>query len=72
MTSSLKLDHICPKPINDNKKKIPISDNVTNYDEVIIEDCDDEIFLKLKEKFQETVLQSTEKGECSTQKPFKC
>ncbi|MFS7968011.1 hypothetical protein Hanom_Chr09g00792501 [Helianthus anomalus] len=39
--------------------KTPISDNVTNYDEVIIEDCDDEsddendiknIFLKLKEK----------------------
>ncbi|KAM0031087.1 hypothetical protein Hdeb2414_s0017g00504551 [Helianthus debilis subsp. tardiflorus] len=76
VTSSILLDHICPKPINE----ILISDNVTNYDKVIIEDCDDKtddeddkkkIFLKLKEKFEETVLQSTERGECSKQKPFK-
>ncbi|KAJ0808970.1 putative transcription factor interactor and regulator CCHC(Zn) family [Helianthus annuus] len=69
-------DHMCPKPIN----SVPISDNVTNYDKVIIEDCDErsdaenerkKTFLKLKEKFQETVPQSTEKGECSTQKPLK-
>ncbi|MFS7951728.1 putative transcription factor interactor and regulator CCHC(Zn) family [Helianthus anomalus] len=75
VTSSALLDQHCPKPIN----YMPISDNVKNFDKVKVEDCDDKtddenekkIFLKLKENFQETVLQSTEKGECSTQKPLK-
>ncbi|KAJ0518516.1 hypothetical protein HanLR1_Chr11g0416091 [Helianthus annuus] len=76
VTSSDSLNFPCPKPIN----SVPISDNVTNFDNVKVEYCDDKtddenekqkIFLKLKEKFQETVLQSTEKGECSTQKPLK-
>ncbi|KAJ0752725.1 hypothetical protein HanPI659440_Chr09g0327591 [Helianthus annuus] len=79
VTSSDSLNFPCPKPIN----SVPISDNVTNFDNVKVEDCneksDDEnekiekqkLFLKLKEKFQKTVLQSTEKGECSKQKPLK-
>ncbi|KAJ0558449.1 hypothetical protein HanIR_Chr07g0336481 [Helianthus annuus] len=76
VTSSEFLSHLCLKPIN----SVPISDNVTNFDKVKIEDCDEKtddedekrkIFLKLKENFQETVLQSTEKGECSSQKPLK-
>ncbi|WP_347079404.1 hypothetical protein, partial [Escherichia coli] len=65
----------CPKPVN----SVPISDNVTNFDNVKVEDCDEKtdddekknVFLKLKDKFQKTVLQSTEKGECSKQKPLK-
>ncbi|KAJ0846898.1 putative transcription factor interactor and regulator CCHC(Zn) family [Helianthus annuus] len=79
VTSSEFLNHPCPKPIN----SVPISDNVTNFDKVKIEDCDEKsddenekikkkkLFSKLNEIFQETVLHSTEKGECSTQKPVK-
>ncbi|MFS8026478.1 putative transcription factor interactor and regulator CCHC(Zn) family [Helianthus anomalus] len=77
VTSSDRLNFPCPKPIN----SVPISDKVTNFDKVKIEDCDgisdDEkekkrkIFLDLQEKFKNTVLQSTEKGECSMQKPVK-
>ena len=71
--------YVCPEPINE----IPISDDVTNFDNVKVEDCDEKsddenekiekqkLFLKLKEKFQKTVLHSTEKGECSKQKPLK-
>ena len=78
-TKSDKLNIPCPKPIN----SVPISDCVTNFDSVKVEDCDDasddenvkkekqKLFLNLKEKFQKTVLQSTEKGECSKQKPLK-
>ncbi|MFS7936282.1 putative transcription factor interactor and regulator CCHC(Zn) family [Helianthus anomalus] len=93
VTSLDSLKFPCPKPIN----SVPISDNVTNFDKVKVEDCDEKtddeneafcsadesetesdaeikkkkIFLKLKENFQKTVLQSTEKGECSKQKPLK-
>ncbi|KAJ0548176.1 putative transcription factor interactor and regulator CCHC(Zn) family [Helianthus annuus] len=79
VTSSDKLNIPCPKPIN----SVPISDNVTNFDFVKVEDCDEtpddenikkekqKLFSNLKEKFQKTVLQSTEKGECSEQKPLK-
>ncbi|KAJ0437412.1 hypothetical protein HanHA300_Chr16g0601891 [Helianthus annuus] len=79
VTSSDRLNFPCPKPIN----SVPISDKVTNFDKVKIEDCDDKsddekekeekrkTFLKLNEMFKNTVLQSTEKGECSTQKPVK-
>ncbi|KAJ0615512.1 hypothetical protein HanIR_Chr02g0080031 [Helianthus annuus] len=79
VTSSDSLKFPCPKPIN----SIPISDCVTNFDSVKVEDCDEtpddenvkkekhKLFLNLKEKFQKTVLQSTEKGECSKQKPLK-
>ncbi|MFS7953360.1 hypothetical protein Hanom_Chr07g00617631 [Helianthus anomalus] len=68
--------YVCPEPINEN----PISDDVTNFDNVKVEDCDEKsddenekiekqkLFLKLKEKFKNTVLQSTEIGECSKQK----
>ncbi|KAJ0575760.1 putative transcription factor interactor and regulator CCHC(Zn) family [Helianthus annuus] len=78
-TKSDKLNIPCPKPIN----SVPISDNVTNFDTVKVEDCDEtpddenvkkekqKLFLNLKEKFQKTVLQSTEKGECSKQKSLK-
>ncbi|MFS7953357.1 putative transcription factor interactor and regulator CCHC(Zn) family [Helianthus anomalus] len=78
-TKSDKLNIPCPKPIN----SVPISDNVTNFDYVKVEDCDEKsddenvkiekqkVFLNLKEKFQKSVLQSTEKGECSKQKPLK-
>ncbi|KAJ0842704.1 putative transcription factor interactor and regulator CCHC(Zn) family [Helianthus annuus] len=74
-----KLNIPCPKPIN----SVPISDNVTNFDSVKVEDCDEtpddenvkkekeKLFVKLKEKFQKTVLQSTEEGECSKQKSLK-
>ncbi|MFS7923087.1 putative transcription factor interactor and regulator CCHC(Zn) family [Helianthus anomalus] len=75
--SSSDLNFPCPKPLN----SVLISDKVTNFDKVKIEDCDDKsddekekkrkIFLDLQEKFKNTVLQSTEKGECSTQKPVK-
>ncbi|MFS7911116.1 putative transcription factor interactor and regulator CCHC(Zn) family [Helianthus anomalus] len=93
VTSSDSLKFPCPKPIN----SVPISDNVTNFDKVKVEDCDEKTddeneefysadesktesdaeikkkknFLKLKEKLQKTVLQMTEKGECSKQKPLK-
>ncbi|KAJ0532645.1 hypothetical protein HanIR_Chr09g0399261 [Helianthus annuus] len=79
VTSSDKLNFPCPKPIN----SVPISDKVTNFDKVKIEDCDEKsddekekeekrkTFLKLNEMFKNTVLHSTEKGECSTQKPVK-
>ncbi|KAJ0615857.1 putative transcription factor interactor and regulator CCHC(Zn) family [Helianthus annuus] len=79
VTASDSLNFPSPKPIN----SVPISDDVTNFDNVKVEDCDEKsddvneklekqkLFLKLKEKFQKTVLQSTEKGECSKQKPLK-
>ncbi|KAM0037654.1 putative transcription factor interactor and regulator CCHC(Zn) family [Helianthus debilis subsp. tardiflorus] len=79
VTSSDRLNFPCPKPIN----SVQISDKVTNFDKVKIEDCDDKsddekekkekrkTFLKLNEMFKNTVLHSTEKGECSTQKPVK-
>ena len=79
MTASDSLNFPCPKPIN----SVPISDDVTNFDNVKVEECDEKsddenekiekqkLFLKLKEKFQKTVLQSTEKGECSKKKPLK-
>ncbi|KAJ0742885.1 putative transcription factor interactor and regulator CCHC(Zn) family [Helianthus annuus] len=79
VTKSDSLNFPCPKPIN----SIPISDDVTNFDNVKVEDCDEKsddengkiekqkLFLELKEKFKNTVLQSTETGECSTQKPVK-
>ncbi|KAJ0907957.1 hypothetical protein HanRHA438_Chr07g0305011 [Helianthus annuus] len=69
VTASDSLKFPCPKPIN----SVSISDVVTNFDNVKVEDCveksDDEnekiekqkLFLKLKEKFQKTVLQSTER-----------
>ena len=83
VTSSLKSEQICPKPFNNNKKEILISDKITNFDKVKIEDCEDvtdddktkkeknEIFLELKEKFQKTALHSSEKGECSKQESSK-
>ncbi|MFS7931647.1 putative transcription factor interactor and regulator CCHC(Zn) family [Helianthus anomalus] len=79
VTSSDSLKYPCPKPIN----SVSISEKVTNFDNVKVEDCDEKsndeneklekqkLFLKTKEKFQKTVLQSTEKGECSKQKPLK-
>ncbi|KAJ0743502.1 putative transcription factor interactor and regulator CCHC(Zn) family [Helianthus annuus] len=79
VTSSAYVNISCPKPIN----SIPISDDVTNFDNVKVEDCDEKsddeiekiekqkLFLELKEKFKNTVLQSTEIGECSKQKPVK-
>ncbi|KAJ0726300.1 putative transcription factor interactor and regulator CCHC(Zn) family [Helianthus annuus] len=78
VTASDSLNFPCPKPIN----SVSISDKVTNFDKVKIEDCDDKsddekekeekkTFLKLNEMFKNTVLHSTEKGECSTQKPVK-
>ena len=78
-TSSEYLNIPCPKPIN----SVPISDDVTNFDNVKVEDCDEKsddenekiekqkLFLELKEKFKNTVLRSTEIGECSKQKPVK-
>ena len=76
MTASDSLNFPC-LPIN----SVPISDKVTNFNKVKIEDCDEisddekekkrKIFLDLQEKFQKTVLQSTEVGECSKQKPVK-
>ncbi|MFS7986278.1 hypothetical protein Hanom_Chr11g01008421 [Helianthus anomalus] len=56
--------YVCQEPIN----SVPISDHVTNFDNVKVEDCDEgaydenekrKIFLELKEKFKNTVLQST-------------
>ncbi|KAJ0444580.1 hypothetical protein HanIR_Chr16g0833371 [Helianthus annuus] len=79
VTASDSINFPCPKPIN----SVPISDNVTNFDKVKVEDCDEKsddvndkigktkLFLNVKEKFQKTVLQSTEKGECSMQRPLK-
>ncbi|MFS7968815.1 hypothetical protein Hanom_Chr09g00801941 [Helianthus anomalus] len=64
-------DIVCPKPINE----VPISDHVTNFDKVKIEDSDDKtddenekiekrkIILELQERFKNTTLQSTEIGE---------
>ncbi|KAM0057529.1 putative transcription factor interactor and regulator CCHC(Zn) family [Helianthus debilis subsp. tardiflorus] len=66
VTSSDSLKFPCPKPIN----FVPISDNVTNFDDVKVKDCGEKSDDK-KEQFQKTVLQSTEKGECSKQKPLK-
>ncbi|MFS8024735.1 putative transcription factor interactor and regulator CCHC(Zn) family [Helianthus anomalus] len=60
VTKSDKLNIPCPKPIN----SVPISDDVTNFDNVKVDDCDE----KSDDK---TVLQSTEKGECSKQRPLK-
>ncbi|KAJ0880009.1 hypothetical protein HanRHA438_Chr10g0458011 [Helianthus annuus] len=69
VTASGSLNFPCPKPIN----SVPISDDVTNFDNVKVENCDEKsddenekaekqkLFLKLKEKFQKTVLQLTEK-----------
>ncbi|KAJ0577729.1 hypothetical protein HanIR_Chr05g0239331 [Helianthus annuus] len=63
VTSSEFLNHPCPKPIN----SVPISDNVTNFDKVKIEDCDEKsddenekiekkkLFLKLKENFRKLI-----------------
>ncbi|KAM0058586.1 putative transcription factor interactor and regulator CCHC(Zn) family [Helianthus debilis subsp. tardiflorus] len=71
--------YVCPEPIN----SIPISDDVTNFDNVKVEDCDEKsddvntkiekqkLFLELNEKFKNTVLQSTEIGECSKQESVK-
>ncbi|KAJ0615542.1 putative transcription factor interactor and regulator CCHC(Zn) family [Helianthus annuus] len=79
VTSSAYVNISCPKPIN----SIPISDDVTNFDNVKVEVCDEKsddkikkiekqkVFLELKEKFKNTVLRSTEIGECSKQKPVK-
>ncbi|KAJ0532009.1 hypothetical protein HanIR_Chr09g0391951 [Helianthus annuus] len=79
VTSSECLNIPCPKPIN----SVPIIDNVTNFDNVKVKDCGvksdvenkksekQKLFLKSKEKFQKTVLQSTKKGECFKQKPLK-
>ncbi|KAJ0588657.1 putative transcription factor interactor and regulator CCHC(Zn) family [Helianthus annuus] len=93
VTSSDSLKFPCPKPIN----SMPISENVTNFDKVKVEDCDEKTddenekfysadesetesdaeikkkktISKLRGKFQKTVLHSTEKGECSKQKPVK-
>ncbi|KAJ0484226.1 putative transcription factor interactor and regulator CCHC(Zn) family [Helianthus annuus] len=66
VTKSDSLNFPCPKPIN----SVPISDCVTNFDNVKVEDCGEKSDDK-KEKFQKTVLQSTKKGECSKQKPLK-
>ena len=37
VTSTEFLSHSCPKPIN----SVPISENVTNFDKVKVEDCDE-------------------------------